>query len=72
MYMEKTNLNPAKLSSEHIGRDKLIDVYRAAKLSVEELKEFDSYVNRFVSKKMRSKFDSVKKVITGRDRLTWN
>ena len=68
----KTLFDCLYLERYSIERDKLIDAYRAAKLSAEELKEFDSYVNRFVSKTMRSKFDMIKKAITSRDRLAWN
>jgi hypothetical protein len=43
--------------------DKLINAYRTAGLNREELKEFESYVNRFIKAKRRSIFDKIKKAI---------
>ena len=41
-------------------------VVTTAKLSPDELREFDSYIKRFVSKKRRAKFDEIKKEITSK------
>ena len=68
----KTLFDCLYLERYSIEIDKLIDAYRTSKLSAAELKEFDSYVNRFVSKGMRSKFDKIKKTITSKGRLKWN
>ncbi|MCL5433574.1 MAG: hypothetical protein M1538_01170 [Candidatus Marsarchaeota archaeon] len=59
----KTLFDCLYLEQYSIERDKLIEAYRTAKLSSDELREFDSYVKRFVSKKRRAKFDKVKKEI---------
>ncbi len=68
----KTLFDCIYLERYSIEKDKLIEAYRTAELSTEELKEFDSYVKRFVSKSTRSKFDKIKKAVTSKGRLTWN
>ncbi|EET90066.1 MAG: hypothetical protein LVQ97_00395 [Candidatus Micrarchaeales archaeon] len=61
----KTLFDCLYLERYSIERDKLIEVYRSAKLSPGELSEFDLYVKRFVSKRRRAKFDMIKADITG-------
>lgn len=62
----KTLFDCLYLERYSIERDKLIEAYKTAKLSPDELREFDSYVKRFVSKKRRAKFDEIKKEITSK------
>jgi predicted transcriptional regulator of viral defense system len=62
----KTLFDCLYLERYSIERDKLIEAYRTAKLSSDELKEFDLYVKRFISKRRRAKFDRIKKEITGK------
>ena len=62
----KTLFDCLYLERYSIERDKLIEAYRTAKLSSNELREFDLYVERFVSKRRHSKFDKIKKEITSK------
>ena len=62
----KTLFDCLYLERYSIERDKLIEAYKTAKLSPDELKEFDSYIKRFVSKERRAKFDEIKKEITSK------
>ena len=59
----KTLFDCIYLERYSVGRDKLINAYRAARLNREELKEFESYVNRFIKAKRHSIFDKIKKAI---------
>ncbi len=62
----KTLFDCIYLERYSIEQEKLIEAYRTARLSAEELKEFDSYVRRFVNSNRRDKFDKIRKAITGR------
>ncbi len=62
----KTLFDCLYLERYSVERDKLIEAYRAARLSTTELKEFDSYVKRFIPKRLRGKFNGAKAEITGK------
>ena len=62
----KTLFDCIYLEKYSVERDKLINAYRVARLNREELKEFESYVNRFIKAKRRSIFDKIKKTIIGK------
>lgn len=62
----KTLFDCLYLERYSIERDKLIEAYKTAKLSYDELMEFDSYAKRFVLKRRRTKFDKIKKEITNK------
>ncbi|MCL5093025.1 MAG: hypothetical protein M1128_00985 [Candidatus Marsarchaeota archaeon] len=62
----KTLFDCIYLERYSIERDKLMEAYKTAKLSPDELKEFDSYAKRFVSKRRRDKFDRIRKEITSK------
>ncbi len=62
----KTLFDCLYLERYSIERDKLIEAYKTAKLSQDELREFDSYAKRFVSKRRRAKFDKIKREIIGK------
>ena len=66
----KTLFDCLYLGRYSIERDKLIETYRTAQLSARELNEFDSYVKRFVSERMRSKFLAIKKEIVDEGRFS--
>ncbi len=57
----KTIFDCIYLEKYSIAKDKLIEAYRDAPLNARELKEFDSYVKRFIPSRMRNKFVEVKK-----------
>ena len=62
----KTLFDCLYLERYSIERDKLIDAYKLAKLSSDELREFNSYVKRFVSEGRRAKFNMIKKEIASK------
>lgn len=62
----KTLFDCIYLERYSIERDKLIEAYKTARLGAEELKEFDSYVRRFVKSSRRDKFDKIRKEITSK------
>jgi predicted transcriptional regulator of viral defense system len=62
----KTLFDCIYLEKYSIERDKLIEAYKTARLGAEELKEFDSYVRRFVKSSRRDKFDKIRKEITSK------
>ena len=62
----KTLFDCLYLERYSIERDKLIEAYKLAKLSSDELREFNSYVKRFVSEGRRAKFNMIKKEIASK------
>ena len=62
----KTLFDCLYLEKYSIERGKLIDAYRDARLNPRELKEFDSYVKRFIPSRMHHKFDEAKEMIKGK------
>ncbi len=60
----KTLFDCLYLERYSIERDKLIEVYRSARLSSKELTEFNSYVTRFIPPDKRQKFEDVITLIT--------
>ncbi len=62
----KTLFDCIYLERYSVERGKLIDAYRVTRLNREELKEFESYVNRFIKAKRRSVFDKIRKAIVSR------
>ena len=63
----KTLFDCLYLGRYSIEKDKLIETFRTAQLSTGDLKEFDSYVKRFVPERMRSKFQAIKEEIADED-----
>lgn len=59
----KTLFDCLYLEKYSVERDKLIDAYREAQLNARELKEFNSYVRRFIPGGRRKKFEEVRKKI---------
>ena len=62
----KTLFDCLYLERYSIERDKLIEAYKLAKLSSDELREFNSYVKRFVSEGRRAKLNMIKKEIASK------
>ncbi len=56
----KTLFDCLYLEQYSIEHDKLIAAYRDARLSIKELKEFDSYVARFIPSSRQYKFDKAR------------
>ena len=61
----KTLFDCLYLERYSIERDKLAEAYGLAGLSPDELREYDSYVKRFVPERRRAKFDRIREDITG-------
>ena len=66
----KTLFDCIYLERYSVEMDKLINAYRTAALNREELKEFESYVDRFIKAKRRSIFDKIRKEISSKGRIS--
>ncbi len=62
----KTLFDCLYLERYSIEKDKLIEAYKLARLSSDELREFNSYVKRFVSKGRRAKFNLIEEEIASK------
>ena len=62
----KTLFDCLYLERYSIEKDKLIEAYKLARLSSDELREFNSYVKRFVSKGRRAKFNMIEEEIASK------